>query len=82
MSMICTSPAELVHKETAQGSVPATLISSTKYVLYKPDDPQFATLMEPLVNKDMPKIMDVLDVARWPLPMTWTVDFMLCRARG
>ena len=74
VNMIHTTPTEIVHKKTAEGGMSAP---GAEYKQYKPDDPQFATLMDSFVNKDMPKIMDVLGLAGQPLPLIWTADFIL-----
>ena len=77
VNMIYDKPTEIVHKKPAEGGISATLKSGAKYVSYKPDDPQFAKLMEDFVNKDLPQIMPCLGMEGMPIPLIWTSDFIL-----
>ena len=77
VNMIYDKPTEIVHKKPADGGISATLASGAKYVSYQPDDPQFATLMDNFINKDLPKIMPALGMDTQPIPLIWTSDFIL-----
>ena len=77
VNMIYDTPTEIVHKKPADGGISATLASGAKYVSYKPDDPQFASLMEKVIKQDLPKILPALGLEKEPLPLIWTTDFIL-----
>ncbi|GMH33803.1 hypothetical protein BSKO_01637 [Bryopsis sp. KO-2023] len=77
VNMIYDTPTEIVHKKPVDGGISATLASGAKYVSYKPDDPQFAVLMDNFINKDLPKIMPALGMDGEPIPLIWTSDFIL-----
>ena len=62
VNMIYDKPTEIVHKKPAEGGISATLASGAKYVSYKPEDPNFATLMDNFINKDLPNIMPALEM--------------------
>ena len=77
VNMIYDTPTELVHKKPADGGISATLASGAKYVSYKPDDPQFASLMDKFIKQDLPNILPALGLEKEPLPLIWTTDFIL-----
>ena len=77
VNMIYDTPTEIVHKKPADGGISATLKSGAKYVSYKPDDPQFAALMDTFIKHDLPKIMPTLGLEGQPFPLIWTTDFIL-----
>merc|ERR1711879_709103 len=82
VNMIYDTPVEIVHKKPAEGGISATLASGAKYVSYKPSDPMFTKLMDNFINKDLAKVMHVLELQGQPLPLIWTSDFILGPKEG
>ena len=77
LNMVHTTPTGIVVKTPAEGGISANLACGATYEPYKADDPKFATMMDDFLNKDMPKLMEALGLAGQPLPLIWTVDFIL-----
>ena len=76
VNMIYDTPTEIIHKKPADGGISATLASGAKYITYKPDDPQFASMMAKF-KADLPVLMKSMDLENDPLPLVWTADFIL-----
>eukprot|EP00963_Diacronema_lutheri_P006088 scaffold516_cov307-Pavlova_lutheri.AAC.2 len=76
VNMIYDQAIEIVHKKCVDGGISATLASGAKYVRYSPADPNFAPLVA-LLKDNLGKIMPALDLANVPLPLIWSVDFIL-----
>mmetsp|Transcript_28619 Transcript_28619/g.80616 ORF Transcript_28619/g.80616 Transcript_28619/m.80616 type:complete len:354 (+) Transcript_28619:201-1262(+) len=75
--MVVDKPTAVVHKKPALPGTIANAASGSKYVRYKPDDPQFAGLIDSFVNKDLPKFMKALGLKDRQLPLIWTANFIL-----
>jgi glutathione synthase/RimK-type ligase-like ATP-grasp enzyme len=73
--MVGPNLVELVHKKPKAGGVSATLQSGAIYTNFKPDAPEFASLVENFQH-DMPKIMACFGMADQPLPLLWSVDYI------
>ena len=73
--MIGDQLVSLVHKVPQAGSLSATLQSGAHYTNYAPDDPKFAKLVQSF-RDDLPHIMQCFGLAKDPLPLLWTADFI------
>jgi hypothetical protein len=73
--MIGPNLVELIHKKPKEGGLSATLQSGAVYTNYKPDAPEFASLVENFQH-DMPKIMSCFGMEDQPLPLLWTADYI------
>lgn len=51
------------------------MASGALYTKYAPDDPKFANFVSHL-KKDVPRIMDSLEMGDKPLPLLWTADYI------
>mmetsp|Transcript_10563 Transcript_10563/g.64944 ORF Transcript_10563/g.64944 Transcript_10563/m.64944 type:complete len:471 (-) Transcript_10563:870-2282(-) len=76
VNMIYDQAIEIVHKKCVEGGISSTLASGANYVRYSPSDLRFAPLVA-LLNNNLWKIMPALDLADVPLPLIWSVDFIL-----
>jgi hypothetical protein len=77
VNMIYDKPVEIVKKTPVSGGISATLASGARYVSHQPDDPEFAHLMHSFVDRDLPQVMDLLELRGKTLPLIWTADFIL-----
>jgi glutathione synthase/RimK-type ligase-like ATP-grasp enzyme len=73
--MVGPNLVELIHKKPKAGGLSATLLSGAIYTMYKPDAPEFATLVENFQH-DLPKIMACFNMENQPLPLLWTADYI------
>jgi len=75
--MIGDSPVEILHKKPKEGGISATLKSGAVYTKYAPDAPEFERLMHSFIDRDLDKLLHVLEMDDQPLPLLWTADFIL-----
>ncbi|CAB9501829.1 expressed unknown protein [Seminavis robusta] len=66
---------EIVHKKPKEGGLSATLASGAVYTKYTPDDPKFARFQQHL-QKDVPLIMESMEMKDRHLPLLWTADYI------
>jgi len=75
-NMIGDTCTGIIHKKPKAGGISAVGGTGSIYTFYKPDAPEFATLMSNFTEKDLPTLMANLDLAGEPLPLWWTADFI------
>jgi len=76
MNMIGDTCTGLIHKKPKAGGISAVGGTGSIYTFYKPDAPEFATLMSDFTEKDLPTLMGNLELPSEPLPLWWTADFI------
>merc|ERR1719401_3310969 len=72
----------IIHKKPKEGGISAVGGTGSIYTYYGPDEAKFAKLTENFTTKDMPLIMPALDLAKEPLPLWWTSDFINSSPEG
>ena len=63
----------MIHKKPLDGL--SAVGGNSEYTFYKPGDPKYADL-EANLKKDIPDLLDALDLRGEPLPLLWTADFI------
>jgi len=76
MNMVGDTCTGIIHKKPKAGGISAVGGTGSVYTFYKPDAPEFATLMQNFLNKDIPTLMKNLGLKGEPLPLWWTSDFI------
>jgi hypothetical protein len=66
----------VIHKKPAEGGISAVGGTGSIYTFYGPDEPLFANLTNNFINKDMKDVMPALGLAKEPIPLWWTGDFI------
>jgi hypothetical protein len=72
----------IIHKKPKAGGISAVSGTGSVYTFYGPEEPKFANLTNGFIKDDMNKIMPSLGLAKEPLPLWWTSDFILSSPVG
>jgi len=75
-NMIGDQCTGIIHKKPKAGGISAVGGTGSVYTFYKPDAPEFATLIGDFIEKDIPTLMKNLELPSEPLPLWWTADFI------
>merc|ERR1711871_1379576 len=81
-NMIGPKLVGIIHKKPKEGGISAVGGTGSIYTYYGPDEPKFATLTKNFLTNDLPYVMPALDLASEPLPLWWTIDFILSSPEG
>ena len=72
----------IIHKKPKEGGISAVGGTGSIYTNYGPEEPKFANLTKNFLMKDLPKVMPMLGLANEPIPLYWSVDFVLASPEG
>merc|ERR1711988_1585231 len=75
MQMVKNRLFQMIHKKPQDGGMSA-VGGISHYTFYEPGDPKYADLEAKFVGRDIPQLMDALNIADQPLPLLWTGDFI------
>jgi len=81
-SMVCDSLVQIIHKKPKEGGISAVSGTGSVYTNYEPKEKKFANLTQTFTHQDLMKVMPALGLAKEPLPLRWTVDFILSSKKG
>merc|ERR1719263_1213032 len=72
----------IIHKKPKEGGISAVSGTGSVYTFYGPEEPKFANLTKNFLVEDLPKVMPALGLAEEPIPLWWTIDFILASPEG
>jgi hypothetical protein len=72
----------IIHKKPKAGGISAVSGTGSVYTFYGPEEKKFSNLTNGFIKDDMNKIMPSLGLAKEPLPLWWTSDFILASPVG
>ena len=73
--MIGQKLVSVIHKKPVEGGYSATLQSGAVYTTYKPDAPQFRSLVHSF-QSNISNLATAFGMTKQQLPLLWTADFM------
>merc|ERR1719506_1193240 len=72
----------IIHKKPKEGGISAVGGTGSIYTYYGPDEPKFANLTKNFLEKDINSVMPSLGLAKEPIPLWWTGNFILASPVG
>jgi len=75
MQMVKDKLFQMIHKKPQDGGMSA-VGGISSYTFYEPGDPLYADLEAKFVGRDIPQLMEALNISDQPLPLLWTGDFI------
>jgi glutathione synthase/RimK-type ligase-like ATP-grasp enzyme/predicted nucleic acid binding AN1-type Zn finger protein len=81
-NMVMDSLVGIIHKKPKEGGISAVGGTGSIYTYYGPEEVLFKNLTEKFLEQDLQKVMPALGLAKEPIPLWWTTDFINASPEG